>query len=75
MKYQLLISNDANDLTRQIEELMKQDWRPQGGIAVVPGVPPDAVKDQGIEYWGPSCFYYMQAMTLPFGFSVEAEKA
>lgn len=69
MIYRLFTSTDAEDLQRQIDDLLKSDWRPQGGVAIVPGIPPEAKVDADGNYWGKPCYYYVQAMILPFGFN------
>ena len=53
MNYRLLESTDPDDLSRQVEQLIQEGWKPQGGIALALGAKPDSEAD---------CYYYFQAM-------------
>lgn len=56
MRYEVMESTDLADLSRQVNEYLRQGWVAQGGVAVYAVKPRDEV---------PAYYMYVQAVSTP----------
>lgn len=62
MKYQVVIKNSKEELEVEVNNLLSQGWRPQGGISMMV-VPNFAKRPERISViWETSAFHFAQAL-------------